>query len=247
MKYPELIDSKYDDIETGDLLLASYDNLTGYIIRFLTNSNFHHVCVAIRIDESKLPEIHILKNNGSLYILDNWYFETESKVYQFVLMPLKFSNYNHYIYRKVKSSLKNPDYYSRIIDYISSNTYHYIDRNNFKREISKFVKTKNSNIPCSTRVNKLPFQNISKKYCSEITYSFYDYVIPNKLKNIRSVYIPEHFLDPEFESIFDKQKTLIYEPNVIMNTVNNNILYAMILILIFVIFLLILFKYKKQV
>jgi hypothetical protein len=112
------------NIETGDLLLVSFANIAGYLIRFITLSEFHHTALAIRIDENYLPNIKVVRTGGSLYILDYYYTKTDSKIYYLILKTINYGEgYHHSIYRKLKNIYKTPDFYQNCVDYINSNIF----------------------------------------------------------------------------------------------------------------------------
>src|ERR1700722_17457012 len=63
----------HDQIKTGDVLLFSSNSATGFLLRTLSNSQWNHVGVAIRLipPEDDTQEYKIsLDEEGKLYILE---------------------------------------------------------------------------------------------------------------------------------------------------------------------------------
>ena len=62
--------SKYDQIQTGDVVLLSSITTFAIIVKWTNFTEFNHVAVAVRIRSEKLPEIKVVKTGGTLCLIE---------------------------------------------------------------------------------------------------------------------------------------------------------------------------------
>lgn len=244
---------KLDKINTGDVIISTFNSLLGYGIRVFTDCEYNHIFIAVRIDPSYLPKIKILKKGGLLCVLENKIGATHrnDKYYHLILRVLPIYEHYKFLYRPLKKKLYTDDFYQKMTDYIYNNTIEFLDNDKKINYISDVIGHSSKIVPHSTRTNLYIYSSITANVCSEVTYSFYKYCFDDKINYNRMLYAPKHFLSPNFDDIFDDAILLGDKSNVVMNSINYCGLGCLTLILIiFLIIVSILYvfsrkKYKK--
>ena len=176
----------FDSLKTGDIILSNFNSLLGYAIRVVTTSEYNHIYPVIRIDPSYLPKIKIIKEGGLLCVLENknGKFEYNGKKYVYILRTLpKYKSYKF----ASRSLLQNPDdFIHKTSNYIKSNAIEFLNKEDLSY-ISEIVDSDRDDIPYSTRENAL------NSVCSELTLSYYEYILG--IKGEDRIYSPEDFVN----------------------------------------------------
>jgi hypothetical protein len=201
-----------NEVKTGDVLLVSCNTFAGGILKVITLTPFNHIDVAIRIDESYLPRIKILKTGGTLCILQaKCPFKTvlQKLKYRLVLRKIDINTTNkQYICRSVKEEIYNDSFFQKVVNYIGSNIVEF-NENEKISAVDNVIDCTDKTIPLTIRNKDHFLSPKSSNICSELAFSFYSYTVGHNIfKTDKYVILPHHFTEPNFNDFFDSEKML---------------------------------------
>jgi hypothetical protein len=237
-----------NNIKTGDIILTSWVNPIGTLVKWITYSNYHHVEIAVCIDPTFLPAIKIIKKGGILCFLGtnkgSKYKKSKNNTrYYIYLKKYIHGNPVNIITRSLKVIHKNTDFLQKCINYISSNVIEYEDETKIM-QITKFLDTTDTKVPLTLKDNLYPLSNFTNGFCSEITFSFYKYCLGNLINNENIIYLPKHFLEPHLNNIFDKEIVISQKASSNLNFIYDIIFIILVIFLLIIIYYI--YKYFKK-
>jgi hypothetical protein len=235
--------SKYDDIQTGDVVLLSSITTFSVVVRWGVGSEFNHVGICIRIDPSKLPEIKIKKNKGLLCIL-----EFNGDDFSSVLTgKIQYGN-------RLSKLSDVIEKYKRVA-YRRLNHIHYTF--DFKEKIRKFLikycydsSPMDLVTPALNAMLGLELKQDDTDYhptfCSELSAKFYGDLIPGSIKTNYKNLLPHHFVGKKYDHLFESKTIDVKnEYHYLMDFFHSSTFWIIIFLILIVIIILFIFLGKK--
>jgi hypothetical protein len=233
----------YDDIHTGDVILLSSITPFSVLVRWGIGSEFNHVGVCIRIDESVLPEIKIKRKNGLLCVLefngDDFVNVLTNKIHygnRLIKLSDMYDKYKRIAYRKL-----NRKYYSR----------------EFKEKVRNFIikycydtSSMDMVTPAFNALFGLELKNDDIDYhptfCSELSAKFYGDIIPGTITTNYKNLLPHHFLNKKYDHLFETGKIDVKnEYHYLMDFFHSKVFWLIIFFLLFLLIVLFIFLGNK--
>jgi hypothetical protein len=221
--------SYWDSFKTGDLCISKTSGKYASFIRGVTNSNYNHSCVAIRIDTTKLPEIKILRTGGALLFI-----EGQNLIHDNRRLTVNFMQNE----KVLKLSLDDKYYTSEFEEKVLELLYTDIKEIILELDKPKKVKIPNGFNSESHRFDKKQSIRKLRVLCSEYSANFYNITLNSHLdKNpvLPQLFTPENFLNQSknpYYKLFNSQ-TLVYDANV-SNYDGLKLIFYIILIIILI-------------
>lgn len=232
--------SHWDTFKTGDLCISRTSGKYASFIRGVTNSDYNHSCVAIRIDSSKLPNIKLVKTGGTLLFIEGQNLITDNR-----RLTTNFMDNEKIVRLNLKDEYYTPDFEQKVLELI------YTDIKEVIIEPDKSIKIRIPNNFKSDIHKNDKYQPIKKLriLCSEYSANFYHITLNDYIdKRIKYplLFTPNNFIKSEnnpYYYLFDNQ-VLIYNSNS-SNYDWLKLLAYIILIILIIIVLIFLFKSFK--
>lgn len=226
--------SNLDQFKTGDLCVAKTLGKFASFIRFLTISEYNHVCVAIRIDPTVLPRIKVVRTGGKLLFLEKSKNPETGNIER--VIRVNVMNNINLIRLPLKDEFYSAEFENRIEQLI------YLTA--FKLELvigeyQKIQKPQNYRytINPEARSQLIP---VIKNVCSENSADFYHITLPDNYdKTIipAVVFVPQTFLGAKgnpYYKLFDNSQMLF------QNDIPNYYWLDLIILVIIIIILIVL-------
>lgn len=241
LKYVRM--SFWDKFKTGDLCINKTYGKFASLIRGITISSINHSCVAIRLDESKLPEIKIVKIGGVLLFLEI------DRLYESGTRKLRTNFMDHEkVYRiPLKEQYYTPEFEQNILELIYSN----VNRIEIVMDDNQFVK-KPENFKSDIMKNGRYGIPKVDTVCSEISADFYNITLNKHIdKKIKPavVFVPQTFRTPKgnpYYHLFEAEE-LVYDKNVNDNGCWLQLLLFILFVAIIIIIIWLLIRNRKKI
>ena len=177
---------KLDFIQTGDVLLMSSITPFAILVKWTLASEYNHIAVAVRIDDSRLPDIKVVKKGGRLCLI-----EFNGDDYQNILTD-QIHHGNRLVdlddlwskYKKLAIMRLNPIYYNKKFEKM---TEIFIMENCLsvcKMDICQPIL-------CVLGIGENKTRE-TPKFCSELVSKYYQTLIPGSIQD-PSKWLPSHF------------------------------------------------------
>ena len=226
------MNDKIDDIYTGDVVLMSSITPFAVVVKWCVASEYNHIAIAVRIDETMLPEIKVMQKGGRLCLIefngDNFKNVLTGEIHhgnrlvEFTdLLPK---------YKKIAVRRLNPIY---ITDDFYRKTEHFIMENCLtlcKMDIC-------SPILCVLGIN----QGIDREmpqFCSELVSKYYQTTIPGSIE-CSIDWLPPHYdiTNKDLEKLFIGDELVVIEtPHVYMDFFWSPWILVLVVVIIIIIF-----------
>jgi hypothetical protein len=216
-----------DQIQTGDVVLMSSITPFAIVVKWCLASEYNHISVAVRIDESFLPDIKVVPTGGKLLLLefngDNYKNILTNQIHhgnRLVQLEDLLPKYKKIAVRKL-----NPIYLS---DQFYTDTERFIMENCLsicKMDIC-------SPIFCIFGIGKEENRE-TPQFCSELVAKYYRTLIPGSLDH-QMKWLPSHFgqNNDQLSSLFIGSEIVVKEvANSYMDLFWNGWVFAIIVIL----------------
>jgi hypothetical protein len=218
----------WDSFKTGDLCITATAGIFPVFARIITNSDYNHACVAIRIDVTKLPRIQIVHTGGTLLFIEGLH----------MLSSTKFLKVNDMSNTKILQLSLNDKYYTN--DFVN-NIYNLIYND------MDTIKLNNKIITIQKPEVYEDINNISKKYlikyfvgiCSEYSANFYNVTLHKHIEfeSSKFLFVPGDFLKSSNNPYYN----LFHKTTVIYETQDFNYSVCVLILILVIIILMILY------
>lgn len=240
-------EDKYADIRTGDVILLSSITTFAIFVKWAAASEFNHCAVAVRLDEAKLPEVHIKRKNGLLALIefngDDYENLLTGNIHhgnRLIRMSDMVKKYKRISYRKMHSYLYNNEFKEKVKNFIIKYCNTIVKMNVVTPVLSVAfgLELKNDDI------------DEHPSFCSELTAKFYGDILKGSIKTNYKNLLPHHFSSNKYNHLFDtKVINVKNEPHPVMDFFHSKlflIIFFLILIIIFILFVIIGTKVYKR-
>lgn len=233
---------EFDKIQTGDVVVMSSITPFAVFVKWCVASEYNHVAVAVRIDESVLPKIKVVKNKGLLCLI-----EFNGDDYKNILTG-EIHHGNRLIvfsdiilkYKKIAIRKLHKKYYTK----------------NFESDITKFI------YKYCNHLSKMDFtilffkiiglelnndeKNENPNFCSELTAKFYGDLIKGSIDTNYQNLLPHNFISNKYNHIFEQDLIIVKnEYHEVMDFFHNGLFWVLALIILIVIIGVCIFCAKK--